>query len=666
MSIFGFFRGTPEEKKYTAELTVTPTSGLKIDDFVKNRKNPTPGNVGVCLSGGGSRAMTAAMGQLRALKKLNNGQGDLLSQTKAISTVSGGSWLGVTFSYLNDANVSDDDYLNTYVDDPSKLVLSKTPGHSLAETLDELPKGNMGENITSKFSVIDVAVQAFLLYKFHGTPANLLWQTVIANRLLKPYNLYTPGEDRAPTSYYTYNESTITQLQNLPDQNPGFINLVGHKLVNNTLRVERPFVICNTAMFVNNAEPNMPLNKDGFEFLAPVQCTPFFTGIVGHPGGTDANGKKPGGGGVSSFSFNSELVNTNVDSNQNIVSVSETRPFSLLDCVGSSSAAFAETLQNIFEEWEADFGKFLNDVEQRGDTAVEALKDQLPTDELTPLHEFVNTLKSTKAVAKTGREFQKLLGDVEIIPSEFKVGIDVPDPKDIIPQYYYWPVVNATAEKDIKPTRFADGGSLENTGIAAMLTYQDIDNVIAFVNSSTLLAPVNEPSSLQIDQFTKKITTNIKIDSQIPPLFGYQPFNSENKTYSLYKDDSNPESPEFLNNKIFLAEKFPEFLQGIWDATKDGDTAPATLKQTLTVLENTWFGVKARNSVNVVWVYTNWVDNWATQLSDGVKELLPDDFPHYGTLDTELSKTEINLLSNLTAWCVADPGNSKVFTDLYL
>ena len=276
--ISNHFRKAPEENKYTAELTLTPTSGLKIDDFVKNRKNPTPGNVGICLSGGGSRALSAAMGQLRALKKLNNGQGDLLSQTKAISTVSGGSWLGVTFEYLNDNNVSDDDYLNTYVDDPARLVAKETEGHSLAETLDELPSGNAGENITSSFSLIDIALQAFFLKKIHGTPANMLWQTVIANKLLKPYDLYTPGNHKAPTTYYTYNKTTTKQLQNLPNQNKNFTDLVSQELADDNNRVERPFIICNTAMFVDNAESGLTLNKDGFKFLAPVQCTAFFYG----------------------------------------------------------------------------------------------------------------------------------------------------------------------------------------------------------------------------------------------------------------------------------------------------------------------------------------------------------------------------------------------------
>jgi hypothetical protein len=59
--------------------------------------------------------MTAGMGQLLALKNLTTGNGQsLLGKTKAISTVSGGSWVGTTFEYLTDPEISDDDYLGTY------------------------------------------------------------------------------------------------------------------------------------------------------------------------------------------------------------------------------------------------------------------------------------------------------------------------------------------------------------------------------------------------------------------------------------------------------------------------------------------------------------------------------------------------------------------------
>ena len=67
----------------------------------------SPGNVGVSLSGGGSRALTAGMGQLRALKKLTaNGQ-SLLAQVKALSSVSGGAWLSVPYVYLPPGSPSD-------------------------------------------------------------------------------------------------------------------------------------------------------------------------------------------------------------------------------------------------------------------------------------------------------------------------------------------------------------------------------------------------------------------------------------------------------------------------------------------------------------------------------------------------------------------------------
>ncbi len=665
MNLLNLFRKNPQPETYTAELTKTPAGGLKIEDFVKDRKNNTPGNVGICLSGGGSRALSSAMGQLRALKELSNDSGNLLSQTKAISTVSGGSWLGVAFEYLTESDVSDDEYLNTYADDPSKLVPSETTGHTVAETLDLLPDGNAGGNITSDFSAVDIAVQAFLLYKFHGTPANMLWQTVIANKILKPYKLYSPGEAEMPTSYYSFDQTTIDQINNFPDQNSEFGDLTGHQIANATDRVERPFLICNTAMFVNNARPDLEVSDDGFKFLAPVQCTPFFTGIVGLPGGTDANGKKPGGGGVSSFSFNSKLTNINLNGNQNLVEISETRPFSLLDIVGSSSVAYAAELENIFKDWENDFDGFLNALEQRGENAQNSLADHLSSKELQSLKNFVSQLKTTKAISKTSREVKKRLKAFNITPSALKEDMHEFDIKDVIPQYFYWPLTNLAPQEDIKPTRFADGGNLENTGIAAMLSYQDIDNVIAFVNSPTPLSPTDGISSLLINDTTLEITTNIEIDSQIPPLFGYQPYDSDSGTYKLYQGDKDPAVPEFSNSLIFPAKKFAELLDGLWGASGDGEEKPATFKQDLELVKNDWFAVKARPSVNVVWVYTNWVEEWVDQLSDEVKALLPEKFPHYDTLNTELSATEINLLANLTAWCVADPSNSQVFIDLY-
>jgi hypothetical protein len=70
----------------------------------------------VSLSGGGSRALTAGMGQLRALNKLTANDQSLLAQVKALSTVSGGSWLGVPFTYLPPESPSDAAYLGPWIE----------------------------------------------------------------------------------------------------------------------------------------------------------------------------------------------------------------------------------------------------------------------------------------------------------------------------------------------------------------------------------------------------------------------------------------------------------------------------------------------------------------------------------------------------------------------
>ena len=150
---------------------ITPTIGsLSVNQFYA-MPPATPGNVGVSLSGGGSRALTAGMGQLRALNKLAaNGQ-SLLAQVKALSTVSGGSWLGVPFIYLPPGSSSDAAYLGPWIEAQSTL----TPA-----ILAQLPAGNAGVPISSPlFAPKLLAVQALLLHAVLRVPPDMLWQTII-------------------------------------------------------------------------------------------------------------------------------------------------------------------------------------------------------------------------------------------------------------------------------------------------------------------------------------------------------------------------------------------------------------------------------------------------------------------------------------------------------
>lgn len=616
---------------FSAKLVPTPP--LAVDRFVT--RTDTPGNVAVCLSGGGSRALTAGLGQLRALSYLQLNGKSLLSQTKALSTVSGGSWVGVTFEYLA-GPVTDSAFLNDYVADQSQLVPTRTGTAPTSEILDELPNGNLGNSInTDLFSIPGIAIQAYLLYKFLKTPENFLWQAIIGLHILGPYNLANLDirDELQPTSLFSWDRTSLAD--DVTGPNPSLAGETAHLIASaaDSTRTTRPFLLCNTSLFLN--EPMSTVR-----FLAPVQCTPFFTGIVGAPVGTDANGRVTGGGGVTSFAFNS--APTAVDPP---VTVSQTRQWALADIVGASSAAYAETLQNQIAEWRENTPKFTADLAHYADDALDFLGKHLPKIEMD-----------------VAREFVKLATDVASSSIVAELKSDLANLQDLIPQYQYWPLVGLQSWPNTQPTRFADGGSLENLGVVSMLSYADIDNIISFCNSSTPLG--------------KDSNGVIIVDGQVPPLFGYQPYDSK-AGYVLYEGAHDPSSPLFGHSQVFPSDQFQPLLDGLW-AASGGDASPnanpATFQQTLEVLDNAWFGVHGGGrTVNVLWCYLNRVDTWYDLLAANVQQILGDptdphsynSFPHYSTASTKLDPTEINLLANLTAWCVAGDPNSAPFLAMY-
>ncbi len=622
---------------FNAQLVPTPP--LSVDQFVS--RSDTPGNVGVCLCGGGSRALSAGMGQLRALSYLQLNGKSLLSQTKALSTVSGGSWLGVTFEYLT-AGTSDDDYLNQYVPDPGKLVPTRTGGATTPEILDELPPGNIGNSIDHDlFSIPALALEAFLLYKFFKAPPNFLWQALMGLHILGPYGLDNLDvlQGMQPKSLFSWDPQTLADQVTGP--NPSLGGETAHLIASTTdpARTPRPFLLCNTAMFLN--EPGTKIR-----FLAPVQATGFYTGIVGAPTGTDANGRTPGGGGVTSFAFISNP--TAVDGTA--VTVSQTRQLAVADIVGASSAAFAETLQNQLAEWQQDPASFFELLDELADDIIDWLGKRLPDAGPVELGLMRDFAKVAPKIASFG------------LVSEVKS--DLANLQDLIPEYQYWPVTGAQAWPATQPTRFADAGSLENLGVASLLAFTDIDNVISFINSSTPLGADSQGV--------------IIVDQALPPLFGYQPYQS-GAGYVLYPDPrTNPQPPVAFPlgtySQVFPSEKFQELLDALWQASGSGTNAhPAQVKQTLEVLPNPWFGVQGGKTVDVLWVYTNRVAAWYDLLAPSVQAILGDpsdptsynSFPCYNTFDTDLTATEINLLANLTAWCVAGDPNGALFLGMY-
>jgi hypothetical protein len=381
---------------------------------------------------------------------------------------------------------------------------------------------------------------------------------------------------------------------------------------------QRPFFVCNTAMTVKTAS--------GAILLAPVQITPVMTGIVGEPDATDVNGLHVGGGGVESFAFSSTPQRVS----DTTVLTSQERQWTLVDAVGSSSAFFAARLAQRIAEWRANPVLFATDLAVHGAPAVHFLAR----------HDA----------------FQ-----ASLLPRAAELGAELSSLDAIVPRYTYWPVRKVPVGRSLQTSDFTDGGSLENTGIAAMLAYSDISTIIAFVNSSIKMEPKNN---------------KIVIDQMIPPLFGMQPFNEKTGAYRPYPGDDKLAAPDFQHNCVFNLRgpsgknMFDDLLQGLWTASGGGHyNGAAIYKQTLNTVENPWFGVAAGRTVTVLWVYLEYNSAWHSSITDPAVKLAVDalklfkNFPHYSTLDTELDACEINLLANLTAWTIQT--NASLFEEFF-
>lgn len=142
----------------------------------------------------------------------------------------------------------------------------------------------------------------------------------------------------------------------------------------------------------------------------------------------------------------------------------------------------------------------------------------------------------------------------------------------LIPEYQYWPVAGGQPFPQTRPTGFADGGNLDNSGINAMLSYSDIDYGIAFFNSST---PIAAASLGMIGADGKEApNTRVIITSDIPPLFGYQPYNPQ-AGYVLYKDHPNPTFPQGSNSQVFESHLLADVIQGCGRRAAAARTAAA-------------------------------------------------------------------------------------------
>ncbi len=261
------------------------------------------GNTGICLSGGGTRAMAAGIGQLRGLRALG-----LLDRVRYISAVSGGTWVSGPLLFSRDP----EDTLLGPVEEPGSLTL---------KSLDVLPYGSLGHLATR-------SLKSRLWTYYHEVDDSRLWIDAVGDQFLTPLGLF----DRSDTAYYALDDAAVADVQR---RNPG----LGHRFV--TPRPNRPFWIANGCII--GPKSLTPLKR---ESPVAIEFTPMYSGSPRRMDVTfyDQKGKGSkltvGGGYVEPFAFGGAAPQS-VGQGGVVELPAPQHRWCLADSIGVSSSAFA-------------------------------------------------------------------------------------------------------------------------------------------------------------------------------------------------------------------------------------------------------------------------------------------------------------------------------------
>jgi hypothetical protein len=513
------------------KTTLFPLSTLESDAAVPE----APGDlktIGLCFSGGGSRALSCALGQYRALHLLG-----LMDDVHFISSVSGGTWASAAYTFLP-SEFDDNDFLGPATVNPADLTVIEFGAKHKYNALDYLSPHNLG-HVPPRLDFLEDIRVIYDLKEKYGYPNDVLWQGLIGERIFNLWNLWNVGSDGLPTQYYSRNQRYVEKA--VLDNNPSL------RVSNFTLyQRTRPHLIMNASIVSN------PL-QDGAQLL-PFESSEVGIGV--RATFTDGvRGQTIGGGLIQPFAMGSTWLSDVPNGDLANVTM-PSRPFSLVDMAGISSAAFAQDVQTKFPIFDG-----------------------------------------------------------------------------IVPKYDYWPVANRQSTP-VYNYDFADGGSLENTGLLSLLA-RNVRRVIVFANAATPLA---------------KNGNEITVSSEIAMLFGVPPTDLALATKEPYQQV--PPNDDWTFNKVFLQGQYQQLLNALWQ--KNGvDGKPAIVKQTLAVQPNANWGIAGKYDVEILWVYNTMVPQWWSQLRWEVRGYLDTvpNFPNYSTVfQLGLSVREVNALVQLSFW----------------
>jgi hypothetical protein len=321
-------RGAPAsllaEDTLPARLTghLFASAGASVERLVAARANRK--QVGVCLSGGGTRAASCSMGALRGLRALG-----LLDDVQYLSTVSGGGWAGSLYMY---APYSDDELLGPVLPDWAISQLTWSSGFA-PFNLSALAPHAIGQFCTQMGweSLIEGAIS--LWYNYGSLSGHAYWPRLIGSQVLEPYGLGDHLDSQgAPTRYYTLDKSWYEIV--VGKYNPGLSR--GSFYFSNPAR---PFWAASSTFNAPGIDPTP----------YPFWQTQFDVGVYPRFPGQGRSGLDLGGGGIDPFTFGS---NTPLSTNDGLFTVrTPAAQYALSDAVGSSSDALGVELFARLPDW---------------------------------------------------------------------------------------------------------------------------------------------------------------------------------------------------------------------------------------------------------------------------------------------------------------------------
>ncbi len=324
-----------------ARLFATPAGFLEGSPAAQSTGGADLGPpwAGVCISGGGSRSLSAAMGELRGLAAVG-----VLPRIGWLSTVSGGTWAGTLFNWAPE-NLSDAVLLGPLELDPARL---RWGSGGAADDLARLDPHALGAAAT-RLGLEEMLAKAIELY-YRGVAASELWPRAIGELVLAPFGL---GD--SPQRYFSWTPAWLERqiLADNPRLSPSDFFLT---------RPNRPYLVTNATLFyppnppASLATPVRPAGAGGpanaWEVGYDFETTPISAGIppafatAGPPAPGQPQSSDLGGGWIDPFALGSIAPSTVAADGSFRVPAPPNR-FRLSDLAGLSSVAFVYDLLDV-------------------------------------------------------------------------------------------------------------------------------------------------------------------------------------------------------------------------------------------------------------------------------------------------------------------------------